>query len=194
MSGNRRSESHPLSDAEVKRIATVRQGDTKVVLYPHPAKYETIDDVFGTGNKVIILYVNSADEGTVSGHWVGISRESPSSDVINYTDPYGKPPDEMLKDYPQSWKQESGQDEPLLTRLFREWCEEEPSQRKITYSDARLQKSSANIQTCGRWSAFRLRHSDVPEDQFERTLKAAARERGISTDELITAVTNGLLS
>ena len=190
------SQSHPLSDKECLKIATVRSGDTRVMLYPHLAECETLDDVFGRGGgeKAIILYVNSADDTTVSGHWVGLARDlSNAPNEIRYIDPYGKPPDEMLKDYPRSWRSQSGQNEPFLTRLLKDWCEEDTSHRRVVFNDAGLQKSSKSINTCGRWAAFRLRHHTVSEEDFENTMKAAARARNVSPDELITEITNGLL-
>lgn len=188
----KQSESYPLTGTDVVKVAG---GGRKTQLYTYDEldEFDTIEDAFGGKRGIMLLYVHTnpaAGEG-VSGHWTSLLKRTP--DEIVFTDSYGRRLDSTLEDYTPEHRAETDQDVPKLTLLLRDWCAEKPSVRKVVYNNVGLQRKSDRIATCGRWAAYRLRWPDVDEDTYERSVKAAAREAGITTDALIVKATNALL-
>jgi hypothetical protein len=186
------SSGHPLNGTEV---ALVAGGARKVNVYVYPdlQEFETIEEAFGPKRGIMLLYVHTnPNEGEgYSGHWTSLLLRT--KDEIVYTDSYGDKLDKTLTDYSDEHRQDTKQAEPRLTILLRDWAAKDPENRRVVYDDQKFQRKDRSIATCGRWAAFRLRYPDMDQTTYENSIKAAAKEAGVTADKLITDATNAIL-
>lgn len=171
-----------LSDHEVKKIAK----NAKVVLYPELANYNTIDDVFGNKNKIILLYVNEKNPGSTVGHWCALSRHN---GVIEFADPYGKEIDEHLDDFSQDHRAATDQPVNFLTRLLYDYV---TAGGQVNYDEEKKQKLSDNIATCGRHTALRLRYHTIPHEKWQKIWNDLKQD-GFNLDRIAVSMTDKLL-
>jgi hypothetical protein len=148
--------SESLSDGDIMRLI---DGKANLILYPELVEYDNIDDVLGIHKACVILYETKRNYG----HWVCVIKHS--NKHIEVFDSYGTFPDDQLKYIPENYKKQSGQEHSLLTNLLLK------SRCKIEYNHDKLQKFKENINTCGRWVAFRIICRKLPLKKFVKLFK-----------------------
>jgi len=151
----KRGEDYPLTDKDMKDMTDSKY---KIILYHDLEGYHSIDEVLGSNGGAILLFQNESHD---SGHWVSLFKRS-SSNTIEFFDSYGLKPDQELKYAQYNIRIHDGKPVPHLSHLL------EQSDYKVVYNKHKLQKWRRDVSTCGRWSAYRLRHRDLTMDEFAR--------------------------
>ena len=165
-----RIKSYPLSDSDIRKILG---DDISIITYPDLGKVESIDEVFDRKGRCIMLYLTE-DEQT--GHWVCMLKKG---NRIDFFDPYGEAPEKALDTVPEEQKERLGEEEPLLTRLFRQ------SGKQIYYNTYPFQKDKRDVNTCGRHSVVRCLYAPYSLDKY----KAVVDSSGMSPDNFVSALT-----
>ena len=174
-----------LSDKEVLQLIG---SHAKLLTYPELAQYPSIEDAFGDCDKIVLLYVNTMDDSSMSGHWCLLTKhKSRGKTIVEFTDPYGMMPDDQLKSYSKRWKQESGQDHNTLTRLLYEFSLS--PKHEVHYNELDMQRENDDVNTCGRWTAIRGYFYKIPLKTFQNRFKALKRN-GFDLDKVAVALTD----
>ena len=159
-----KAEDIDLSGDDIRRIT---DGKCDVVSYHQLPNYRTLDDLLGVNQAVILLYETKRN----FGHWVALFKISDSA--VEFFDSYAFKPDEELN-YARY------NDTPWLTQLIQQ------SNYNIVYNDVRLQTFAHDINTCGRWTATRVKMRQIPLKEFQDLWK---KNRHYNPDFWISAVT-----
>ena len=173
-----------LDGNEVDRIAN----GCDIIDYPNLKDYNSIEDLMGDKDKVILLYLNEKDGNTLSGHWCALTRYD-NREKVCFFDSYGIMPDNQLKWHPEEKRIELEQTEPLLTRLLSDYADRGGH---VEYNDMRYQDRDDDIATCGRHTALRCRFKEIPLETYNKMFKAA-RKKGADLDKLSVHLTEPLL-
>lgn len=176
-----------LSDDEILKII---KHPAKTILYPDLIKYNSIEALFGKYHIILLLYVNKEDAEGIEGHWCLLTLVNRNGNKIcEFMDPYNYFPDDELCFYSEKWREESGQDKRLLTKLLYDFSLNK--KHKIYYNEIRFQKESPVINTCGRWCAIRGRFYKVPLEEFQQYFEKL-KHKGWNLDELSVYLSNKL--
>lgn len=170
----------PLSDSEVLELV---DGKANLITYKELRGYRNIDEVLGKNEACIILFESKPNYG----HWCCLIKRG---NVVEFFNPYGDVkkigegyPDECLRYINKIFRKESGQDEPILTKLLLE-CDYE-----LEYNQYPFQKMKNGINTCGRHCATRIMMKDMELDEYALFIYTLAKTLGVSMDEIVTAIT-----
>lgn len=154
------SEEIELSGEDVHRIS---DGKATIMSYTELENFDNLDSVFGKNNCLILLYEIRKN----TGHWVCLIRDN-EQNTVDFFDPYAIKMDGELA-YTQYYH-ESGV--PHLTRLV------QSSGYRLIENKFQYQEFKADVNTCGRWSAFRCRMSHLSPQQFQQLFsKISASQR-----------------
>lgn len=176
---------YQLSDKDILKII---KHPAKTITYPELINYGSIDLLFGKYHIILLLYVNNEDEGDIEGHWCLLTLVNRNGNKIcEFLDPYGYFPDDELCFYSAKWREESGQDKKLLTKLLYDFSL--IPNHKIYYNEVPFQKESATINTCGRWIAIRGHFYKVPLEEFQKYFKQLKKD-GWNLDKLSVCISN----
>jgi len=99
---------------------------------------------------------------------------------VEFFDSYALRPDSELDFVSPEFKKESKQG-PRLTQLI----ELASKDTKIIYNQVQLQSRKKEIDTCGRWTALRVRKRALPLKVFQQLFNG----QPLSSDFLVTAIT-----
>lgn len=166
----KQAESYALSDEDIRKVLGA---DVKIIVYPDLKNYISIEDIFDSKGRCIMLFPNSTP---TSGHWCCLLRKHAGIEFFN---PYGKPPASTKVDHvPAQLAKELNVDKPYLEKLLKE------SGLRVYYNTERFQRISPNIATCGRWCAVRMMLFKLTLKQFKRVIK----DSGMTGDEFVTAI------
>jgi hypothetical protein len=127
-------------DLSGQDIVDICKGKTHIVPYHELNKYNSIDELLAPHGSVVLLYETRYDYG----HWVCMFYDR--NNEFNFFDSYGLKPDEELK-Y-ATYNLNEGR--PFLTLLLNKY------NGKIIVNNKRLQVFKNDVNTCGRWTAFRV--------------------------------------
>lgn len=178
-----------LTDDDILKIIG---NNAKVITYPEIKNFKKLNDLFGKCTKIIILYINEIDEKGIVGHWCLLTKTKRNNKVIiDFMDPYGYLPDDILSYYTDEWRIESGQDKNYLTKLLYDYSLN--NKHEIHYNELPLQLEKKDINTCGRWVAVRGFFHKVPLNAFQNVFKKLKNE-GYNLDVIITKLSNMLLN
>ncbi len=176
-----------LTDEDILKIIG---GRARVVTYPEIKQYNNLRSLFGDCNKLIILYINEVDHKGIIGHWCLLTKtKRGNKSIIDFMDPYGYMPDEILKMYTSDWREQSGQSKNYLTELLYKYSLKD--NHEIHYNELPLQHEDKDINTCGRWVAVRGFFHKIPLEQFQKIFKKL-QEKGYNLDYVITKISNML--
>lgn len=139
-------------DLSGQDIKLITNNEVRIVSYHELANISSIDDLLGENRAVILLYETKQN----FGHWVALF--SISDDTIEFFDSYGFAPDEELK-------YATYDDQPYLSNLMN------TSNYKFKHNSTRLQTFAHDINTCGRWTALRVKMRDTPLSEFIKLFK-----------------------
>jgi len=187
-----------LTVADVKKIA---DKPFNVVKFSQLKNYDNLDELFETSSMgmkyepvddVLILYEMQPN----SGHWCTLKRLMPKGHSEYYSyhflDPYGEIIDSQRKHINPQFRLKSGQSTPLiLQKLFDQMHGEgRTGVLDIHYNDKVLQGPKTS--TCGRYAGLFMRF-DTTVENFAKQLKAMAKKKKMSIDDLVIKLTADLL-
>lgn len=160
-------------------ISKLLHGQTNIFTYPQLSNFNNIEEVLEPYNCCVILYMTKKNYG----HWCCLTQHK---DRISFFDPYGGQnlPDEELKNIPEHFRRESGQDFPHLSYLLYN------SGYPIEYNNYKFQKHKQDTNTCGRHCINRIRNRHLNIDQYYEMMKGEANRLGIDYDQLVTLNTS----
>ena len=135
------------------------------------------------------------------GHWLSVFEQKDGAaggdyDQISIFDPYGvtrggRPivpdgwgPNSISAGMSQAALSRLGQGAPRLLEAV-----DRAGYRRVVYNEHQLQSRAPGVSTCGRHSLVRLALRDLSVAGYARALTDAARDAGLSTDELVTCLT-----
>lgn len=177
-----------ITDKQIMKLAGKK---THLVTYPELKDYKTLDDLFGNNDKVIILYINTIDSNSISGHWCALIRHHKGKKIIvEFADPYGKPVDESLKWHTKSKNRELGQSKNYLSKLLYDFSLN--PNNEVHYNENKLQRMAENINTCGRHIGLRCHFNKIPLEQWQE-IWDNLKNRGYNLDKIAVALTDLLL-
>lgn len=141
------AEKYSLSDDDVMHIT---ENLYKIWTYDELKGITHIDQLLGDNLGCILLYQN---ENRNNGHWVSMWRDG---NILYYFDPYGLPADKILDYYKYN------KPHPYLSNLLRQMP------YKLITNKYKYQKLIKDVNTCGRWCAYRLRRRDMTQKEFHK--------------------------
>lgn len=147
------SEEYSFTDQDMLNITDNKY---KIWVYENIDDAKSIDDLMGPNKGCIILYQL---DNEYNGHWISMWL---NGDTIYYFDPYALKIDQILNYSKYSKKHNGGKAVPHLSQLI------ESSPYKIIYNKNKYQRLLQDVNTCGRWAGFRLRHRNMTDIEFNR--------------------------
>lgn len=133
-------------DLDTDDILKITNGKCEVIAYHELQKYKSIPQLLEKFGAVILLYETTKEN---FGHFTALYYNNENK--LEFFDSYGFRPDEELKyaDY----NLEFGV--PFLSKLIKDY---ESGGKKIVVADKQVQVFKDDVNTCGRWTAFRIRY------------------------------------
>ena len=154
-----KAEDVDLTGGDIRRIT---DGKARILVYNDLRHFKSIDELLGPDGAVVILYQTREN----FGHWVALFWTDRANRKLEFFDSYGLAVDEELEIAPEfNMRQHGGELVAHLTALV-ELC----SDCKVTSNKAQLQKVLEHTNTCGRWTALRIRFRDTPLKDFVRMM------------------------
>ncbi len=157
-----------LSDRDVLGIV---QGKANLVIYHDLHKYSNVDEILEPFGACFILFESKPRYG----HWCLLFKVN--ENMVEFFNPYGGFPDDSLDSISKSFKRQSNQDKPYLSRLLLN------SRYILSYNEYDFQKRENNIKTCGRWCSVRLVCRNLTLNQFAKLFK------NNNGDDMVTLLT-----
>lgn len=152
----------PTSGKEIKDILGSK---CKIEKYCNINKYKSLDDLLGSYQGCIILYMTNFNYG----HWVLVYRRG--DNIVEFFNSYGGRPDDDLKHIKKKFRDASNQNYTYLLKLLCEAPEE------IHFNQYKFQKRGKEVQTCGKWCIVRLLFGNLDIDQFHKLFKGLDGDR-----------------
>jgi len=138
-------------------LETITEGKANIIKYSDLHQYNSIDEVFGDKEAIIILYLKKSN----FGHWCALFKAPWRPETLYFYDSYGFQLDEEIKFADEQLRIHQGQEVPHLTHLIRK------SNYYLEQNDFQYQSKEHHINTCGRWAGMRVRHMDMSPTQFK---------------------------
>lgn len=153
--------------------------NAKIVKYSEIPRETPVEEFMKIGEVIFLLYEHELN----SGHWCCIAR---GPKAVFYFDSYGNPPDYPLRWTDEETREELGENEKVLTRMF------QMSKVPVYYNTEDYQSKKDGISTCGRWCVlflahFKKKHGDLKSFKKE-TFK---RANGRPLDEYVAGIVDG---
>lgn len=161
---------YSLSDGDIRKILG---SDIKIFTYPQLKQFRNISSLFDDKGRCIVLYLTNSE---TSGHWCCLLNKG---DHIEFFDPYGEAPDDVVDGLPKSRMEQLDMDSPYLTRLMK------ASGLPVYYNTHSFQKEKDGINTCGRWCVVRCFYAPYSLEKF----KGIVDSSGMSGDDFVAALT-----
>lgn len=161
-----------MSDADLHKYFP----NAKIVKYSELPRETPVEEWLKVGEVVFLLYEHELN----SGHWVCIAR---GPKAVFYFDSYGNAPDVPLKWTDEETREELGENEKVLTRMF------QMSKVPVYYNDYPYQSTKEGISTCGRWcSAFLTHFKKYKGDLKSFKKETLKRANGKPLDQFIANI------
>ena len=166
-----------LIQSAVSKEDILQKVHTKVHSYSDLMTLDSIDDIFDSKGRCIILYAN---EDINTGHWVALCRQT---NCIQFYDSYGYPPDftGISTGASKQLEKITGQSERRLLYLIRN------SGYGIEYSNECIQNEEDSA-TCGKYCVLKLLFNEMPISLFNRFIESSSAKYNLSNDEYISLV------
>jgi hypothetical protein len=148
------AEKIPLSGSDLERIT---EGKAQILKYSDLHQYNTIDDVFGNKEAIIILYLKTSN----FGHWCALFKSPWKPETLYFFDSYAYQMDEEIKFADEQLRLHQGEVVPHLTHLVQK------SNYYLEQNKFQFQSKQQDINTCGRWASHRVRHLDMTPDEYK---------------------------
>ena len=151
-------------DAEVFSLGTddilrIADNKTNIIAYEDLEQVSNLDEILEPYDSIVILYQTALN----FGHWVCLLKTGEKT--LEFYDSYGLKPDQELNMSNEfHLRTHNGVITPHLTALMKagNWS--------YTYNKERLQKRLEDVNTCGRYSALRVRFRDITMKKFNKLL------------------------
>ena len=170
---------HALSKEEVEQLV----GEPiKMVTYPELKNYDSLEELFGNDNKVLIMYQSEHGPGFKYGHWCCITR---NGDNVYFYDSYGGFIDDQLKHIPRAYRKRTGQ-------IFKELSDlmYHSKYKKLHYNPYKHQGDDSF--TCGRHAGLFMKLNVDPEI-YHKIMTDLANKMSLNNDELSIILTENLI-
>jgi hypothetical protein len=132
-----------------------------------------IDQCFDKKGRCILLFLTSSP---TEGHWCCLLRRN---NHIEFFDPYGETPEEVMDNIPQQLLNQLDENQPYLTNLLRQ-CG-----LPVYYNTHGFQQDKNEVNTCGRWCVTRCLYDNKTLEQFYDVIKKS----GMKPDDFVTGLT-----
>ena len=165
---------YPLSDSDIRQILG---NDIRILTYPDLGKLKDWKQMFDAKGRCILLFLTSSP---TEGHWCCLLNKKKG---IEFFDPYGEPPGEILDDIPTSRLKALDQNQPYLSRLLR------ASGRPVYYNTHEFQQDKVSVNTCGRHCVVRCLYAPYSLEKYAKVIK----DSGMSPDDYVSALTANAL-
>lgn len=145
-----------LSDDDIRKFMG---NEAKIITYSKLKDYDSIEQLLQPFNAVFILF--EWREGY--GHWVLLIKNeiSAAEQTVEYFDPYGHFVDYWLKKISEPFRTDSGQKDPMLSKLLIEYNGE------MSWNNFDFQKMHKKIRTCGMWCVLRALLKELSLETFK---------------------------
>ena len=139
-------------DLSKEDILEITNNGCDVVVYHNLGNYNTLKDLLGEKGAVILLYETKENFGHYTALFIDRNKQ------LEFFDSYGFAPDQELN-YAKY------DDTPYLTNLLNKY------KGNVIHNITNLQKFARDVNTCGRWTATRIRMKDLTADEFSKLWK-----------------------
>ena len=139
-------------DLTGKDLEKICEGKVKVISYHELASINSIEELLSPHNAVILLYETKENFGHYTALFIDRNKQ------LEFFDSYGFAPDQELN-YAKY------DDTPYLTNLLNKY------KGNVIHNITNLQKFARDVNTCGRWTATRIRMKDLTADEFSKLWK-----------------------
>lgn len=154
-------------DLSAEDIKTITEGKCNIVIYHDLANYSSIDAVLGADGCAVLLYETRQN----FGHWVCLFKVD--ENTLEFFDSYGFKMDTELK-------YATYDNQPYLSQLVR------ASNYQLIENTTKLQTWAEDVNTCGRWTAVRVKMRSVQQSDFIKMFK---RNQHYTGDLWVSALT-----
>lgn len=141
-------------DLSKEDLLEITENKCEVVVYHNLGDYSSIEELLGEKGAVILLYEMKRN----FGHWVALFYTDESKSGIEFFDSYGMKPDEELN-YARYVNQT------FLKDLLNKYS------GSVINNSKKLQIFKNEVNTCGRWTALRVRLRHIPLQTFQKLFK-----------------------
>jgi hypothetical protein len=139
---------YPLNGFEMQFL----NPNTKLITYDKLNNINTVRELFGNHNAVIILYLLKSKS---EGHWVCLFKNHIG---INFFDSYGHAPDYQIDNLTPKQRKEYNEKAQRLHEILRF--------ENVKYNNRKIQ--SKGTMTCGCFVSHRLHHSYMDNSEYRR--------------------------
>ena len=169
-----KGEDYSLSTNDILRIT---DNKCKVIAYEELEHISSIDELLEPHGAAIILYENS-DDG-LYGHWTALFKTDQGT--LEFFDPYAiKLDGELNLNNDFNFRVHNGVEVAHLSHLISQ------SEYKVKSNKVQLQEVKKHVNTCGRWTALRIRFRDV---SIRRFIDLMTKNEAYKPDFWVTALT-----
>jgi hypothetical protein len=162
----------PLSESDLRKILG---SDTKVIVYPDLAKYNTLDQLLPKPYDFVIVLLL---ETPTSGHWCALIK-NPSQ--YEWFDSYGNPPDyDLSKWLSPSERISLKEDKNYLTNLLQG--------RNYVYNKIKYQQLKQGVNTCGdhvSYRCYKFKNEGYNLKDYQDHIKNYSRLYGLTPDQIV---------
>ena len=150
------AEKIPLSGTDLNRIT---ENKSRILIYSDLENFQTIDEVFGDKDSLIILYQHYEKVG----HWCGLIRNSSwlKNKELYFFDPYGLRIDSEIEFSDFQIRRHEGQKVAHLSHLIRQ------SGYTVISNEYRYQRFKKDVNTCGRHVGLRILYKHLTPSEYK---------------------------
>lgn len=171
---------YPLSDQQVFQIVG---RPCKMVPLDQFEEYLCMDQLLRDTDCVLLLYMDSHENNTKSGHWTCLMKFTDND--LAYFDSFGALPDQPLDNLPMKYRRDWGAVQKFISNMLI------GSRYRLHYNPHNYQHDKA--QTCGRHAGYYMRLGLDPEE-YKKHIDNIKEENGYSDyDNLIIDLTEDLI-
>lgn len=177
-------EAVPLSETDMNKLCP---GVPVTIFYDLQTK--TLDEVLGTNDCGIILFVESKEGANISGHWLAMIRR-PSEGTVLLFDPYGggRSPWNLDRTFVSNGTLNAlHESAPYMDEIV------QGAGLKPVYNKFRFQRMREGVNTCGRHCAVRVMNWDKSDDEYKSFIEHFSAMH-MDPDEAVTFITQQKLA
>ena len=168
---NKKLVSYSVSNVDIEKYL----GQGHIIKYADLVNFNTIDDIFGDYNFVIVLIESKPN----SGHWCCMLRYD---NTIEMFDSYGGTIDHELSFISKKMKDKLGENRNILTELLNK------SGHKVVVNKYKMQSEQNHVDTCGKFVLLRIIMflcANMQLKEFVNFVKTNAKKLKLSNDEFV---------
>ena len=160
--------------------------DPKIIAYPDLVQFSSLNQLLPRPRDyVVLLYQDSNENNTISGHWTCLIRTTPNT--VLFFDSFGNSIDVDRKWLSAERLDMLGAGEPFLSQLI------DKSNDDVYFNDFKYQSYDPNICTCGRHVVCFLLcvlKDDMDINDYNKFMKNMKAQHNKDYDEIVTILTS----